>query len=60
MAEDDGGDGTVLKREELSRLLRKIDLIEEHSDANTDEDYRDDGGPLSRVVIVKWNHGGPS
>src|SRR5688572_12753104 len=59
LAKDNGRDGTVLKREELSSLLREIHLIEKHSDADADEDDRDDGSPLSRIIVVKWDHDSP-
>src|SRR5574337_1258904 len=60
LAEDNGRDGTVLKCEELRSLLREIHLIEKYGDTDADEHHRDDGSPLSRIIVVKWNHGDPT
>jgi hypothetical protein len=58
LTEDNGRDGTVLKSEELGRILRKIHLVEKHSETDPDEDHRDDGSSLSGIIVVEWNHGG--
>ena len=60
VTEDNGRDGTVLKCEELGSRLREIHLIEKHSDADADEEDRDDGGPLSRIIVLEWNHVSPA
>src|SRR6478735_450289 len=56
LTEDNGWDGTVLKCEELGRLLREIHLVKKYNDTDANEDHRDDGSPLGRIIVVERNH----
>ena len=56
LTEDNGWDGTVLKCEEFGRLLREIHLVEKYSDTDANEDRRDNGRPLGRIIVVERNH----
>src|SRR6185437_11214883 len=60
LTENNGRDGTILKCEELGCLPRKIYLMEKHNDTDADEDHRNDGSPLSGIIVVERNHGGPT
>ncbi len=58
MAEDESRDRAVLKREYFSRLLRQVQLVEEHGHAEADEGHGDDGWPLGGIVVVEGQHAG--